>query len=373
MSCKRILSPVCAALALTLCLSGCGDSQEAAASVTPQPLPTASAAPTLSPTATPDPTPTPYDGPENPLTGMPIDGDAVNKRPVAIMLNNLKQALPQLGQSEADIIYECLAEGGITRMLGVYQDPSDVGAIGSIRSARPYYLELALGHDAIFIHAGGSEDAYADIRAWGVTALDGVNGPYCGSSPGSNLMWRDADRRRNLGYEHSVITTGETIEEKFATYSFRQEHKDGYTYPITFADDGTPENGSAANTITVPFSNYKTGVFIYDADSGTYLVEEYGAPYVDGNTGDQVAVTNVLVVQTSCWNTGDSYGHMEVDLTGTGSGYYACGGQIIPIRWSKPDRNSPFTYTDENGQPIVLGRGSSYVNIIPKSEQVTAE
>ncbi|MBM6938304.1 DUF3048 domain-containing protein [Pseudoflavonifractor phocaeensis] len=373
MSCKRILSPVCAALALTLCLSGCGDSQEAAASVTPQPLPTASAAPTLSPTATPDPTPTPYDGPENPLTGMPIDGDAVNKRPVAIMLNNLKQALPQLGQSEADIIYECLAEGGITRMLGVYQDPSDVGAIGSIRSARPYYLELALGHDAIFIHAGGSEDAYADIRAWGVTALDGVNGPYCGSSPGSNLMWRDADRRRNLGYEHSVITTGETIEEKFATYSFRQEHKDGYTYPITFADDGTPENGSTANTITVPFSNYKTGVFTYDADSGTYLVEEYGAPYVDGNTGDQVAVTNVLVVQTSCWNTGDSYGHMEVDLTGTGSGYYACGGQIIPIRWSKPDRNSPFTYTDENGQPIVLGRGSSYVNIIPKSEQVTAE
>ncbi|MBM6870949.1 DUF3048 domain-containing protein, partial [Pseudoflavonifractor phocaeensis] len=332
-----------------------------------------SAAPTLSPTATPDPTPTPYDGPENPLTGMPIDGDAVNKRPVAIMLNNLKQALPQLGQSEADIIYECLAEGGITRMLGVYQDPSDVGAIGSIRSARPYYLELALGHDAIFIHAGGSEDAYADIRAWGVTALDGVNGPYCGSSPGSNLMWRDADRRRNLGYEHSVITTGETIEEKFATYSFRQEHKDGYTYPITFADDGTPENGSTANTITVPFSNYKTGVFTYDADSGTYLVEEYGAPYVDGNTGDQVAVTNVLVVQTSCWNTGDSYGHMEVDLTGTGSGYYACGGQIIPIRWSKPDRNSPFTYTDENGQPIVLGRGSSYVNIIPKSEQVTAE
>ena len=373
MSCKRILSPVCAALALTLCLSGCGDSQEAAASVTPQPLPTASAAPTLSPTATPDPTPTPYDGPENPLTGMPIDGDAVNKRPVAIMLNNLKQALPQLGQSEADIIYECLAEGGITRMLGVYQDPSDVGAIGSIRSARPYYLELALGHDAIFIHAGGSEDAYADIRAWGVTALDGVNGPYCGSSPGSNLMWRDADRRRNLGYEHSVITTGETIEEKFATYSFRQEHKDGYTYPITFADDGTPENGSTANTITVPFSNYKTGVFTYDADSGTYLVEEYGAPYVDGNTGDQVAVTNVLVVQTSCWNTGDSYGHMEVDLTGTGSGYYACGGQIIPIRWSKPDRNSPFTYTDENGQPIVLGRGSSYVNIIPKSEQVTVE
>lgn len=369
---KSPLRPVlCTALALSFCLSGCGGPEESALS--PQPEHSLPVLAQPSPSLTPEPTPTPYDGPENPLTGMPIDGDALNRRPVAIMLNNLKQALPQLGQSQADIIYECLAEGGITRMLGVYQDPSEVGSIGSIRSARPYYLELALGHDAIFIHAGGSEDAYADIKAWGVTALDGVNGPYCGSSPGSNLMWRDADRRRNLGYEHSVITTGSTIEEKFATYSFRQEHKDGYTYPITFADDGAPEGGTTANTVTVPFSNYKTGVFTYDDESGTYLVEEYGKPYVDGNTGEQVAVTNVLVVQTSCWNSGDKYGHMEVDLTGSGSGYYACGGKIIPIQWSKPDRNSPFTYTDESGQPVVLGRGSSYVNIIPNSETVTAE
>lgn len=90
----------------------------------------------------------------------------VNRRPVAIMLNNLKEALPQLGQSQADVIYEVPAEGGITRMLAVYQSLDGVGKIGSIRSARPYYLELALGHDAIYIHAGGSEDAYAKIRQW---------------------------------------------------------------------------------------------------------------------------------------------------------------------------------------------------------------
>ena len=357
---KRLLP---ALLALGQLLSACSGGEEPSAETQPE----HSFAP-VEESETPQPTP--YDGPVSPLSGLPMDEEWVDRRPVAVMLNNLKEALPQLGQSMADIIYEVPAEGGITRMLGVFQSLDGVGKIGSIRSARPYYLELALGHDAIFIHAGGSEDAYADIKAWGVTALDGVNGPYCGSSPGSNLMWRDADRRRNLGYEHSVITTGSTIEEKFATYSFRQEHKDGYTYPITFADDGAPEGGTTANTVTVPFSNYKTGVFTYDDESGTYLVEEYGKPYVDGNTGEQVAVTNVLVVQTSCWNSGDKYGHMEVDLTGSGSGYYACGGKIIPIQWSKPDRNSPFTYTDESGQPIVLGRGSSYVNIIPKDETV---
>ena len=360
---KRLLPML---LALGLLLSACSGGEEPSAETQPE----HSFAPVEE---SETPRPTPYDGPVSPLSGLPMDEKWVDRRPVAVMLTNLKEALPQLGQSMADIIYEVPADGGITRMLGVFQSLDGVGKIGSIRSARPYYLELALGHDAIFIHAGGSEDAYADIKAWGVTALDGVNGPYCGSSPGSNLMWRDADRRRNLGYEHSVITTGSTIEEKFATYSFRQEHKDGYTYPITFADDGTPEGGTTANTVTVPFSNYKTGVFTYDDESGTYLVEEYGKPYVDGNTGEQVAVTNVLVVQTSCWNSGDKYGHMEVDLTGSGSGYYACGGKIIPIQWSKPDRNSPFTYTDESGQPIVLGRGSSYVNIIPNSETVTAE
>ena len=77
-------------------------------------------------------------------------------RPVAVMLNNLKAAQPQLGVSQADIIYEVPAEGGITRMLGVFQTLEGVGDLGSIRSARPYYLELALGHDALFVHAGGS-------------------------------------------------------------------------------------------------------------------------------------------------------------------------------------------------------------------------
>ena len=77
----------------------------------------------------------------NPLTGLPIEPEYEQRRPVAVMLNNLKKAQPQLGNSQADIIYEVPAEGGITRMLAVYQSLEDVGSIGSIRSARPYYIE----------------------------------------------------------------------------------------------------------------------------------------------------------------------------------------------------------------------------------------
>ena len=95
------------------------------------------------------------------------------------------------------------------------------------------------------------------------------------------------------------------------------EHKDGYAYPVTFAEDGTPAGGSPADQVTVRFSSYKTGVFNYDPDSGKYLVEEYGAPYVDGNTGEQVGVKNVLVLRTSVSNLeGDDAGRQAIRTTG---------------------------------------------------------
>lgn len=334
------------------------------------PEPTATPSPTAAVTATPEPTP--YNGPVNPLTGEPTDERTANRRPVAVMLNNLKAALPQLGQSKADIIYECLAEGGITRMLGVYQSLEGVGMIGSIRSSRPYYIELALGHDALYVHAGGSDSAYAKLASWGVDHYDAVRGPYLGREPESNMMWRDADRRKNNGLEHSVVATGDSIE-RYLPEEVRRDHDTDYRYPQTFIDDGTPIGGEKADTVTVPFSNVKTGVFTYDSATGKYLVEEYGKAYLDGNTGEQVAVTNVLILKTACNATGDSLGHVTVDLTGGGEGYFACGGMAVPIRWSKADRNSPLVYTTETGLPLALGRGNSYVSIVPlKSEIVFA-
>lgn len=116
---RRKLLPLC--LVLFLLLSSCGGKEEPPVEETP------SASPTPVAELTPEPTPTPYDGPVSPLSGLPIGEEWVNRRPVAIMLNNLKEALPQMGQSQADIIYEVPAEGGITRMLGVYQSLDGVG------------------------------------------------------------------------------------------------------------------------------------------------------------------------------------------------------------------------------------------------------
>lgn len=358
---KRRLLPLL--LVLVLALSACGPQGESVPSESPSPT---VPSPSAEPTAEPTPEPVAPDK-VNPLTGLPIAGEATNRqRPLAIMLNNLKQALPQQGNSQADIIYEALAEGGITRMLGVYQSVEGVGEIGSIRSSRPYYLDLALGLDAVYLHAGGSDEAYADIKSWGVTSLDFVR-----TTAYSDIFWRDAQRRKVNGLEHSVLTSGEAILKAFPNYSFRKDHEEGYTLPYTFAEDGTPAEGESAQRITVPFSNYKTGVFTYDEDSKKYLVEEYGAPYVDGNDGQQVAVTNVIAIRTNC-KVLDDKGRLRVDLYGhSGDGWFACGGKVIPITWEKEDLNSPLTYAKTDGTPLTFGQGTSYVNILPLTSEPT--
>lgn len=359
-------------LGLVLLLGSCGDAPEEPTPAPTGPAPTSAPVPT--PTPEPLPEPTPYNGPVNPLTGRPMEEDQIRRRPVAIMLNNLREAQPQLGQSQADILYEVLAEGGITRMLGVYQDPRNVGRIGSIRSSRPYYLELALGHDAIYIHAGGSEDAYAKIRQWGVTSLDGVRGTCMSTTPNGGLMWRDPERRKSYSLEHTVVTTGEAIAQWLPEYSgVRLEHEDGYTYEMRFAEDGTPADGAPAEKITVPFSNYKTGVFTYDPEGRVYRVEQYGEAYTDGDNGEQVSAANVVVILTACKNTGDKYAHITVDLSSGGAGYFACGGKVIGITWSKKFPDGQLVYQDLNGNPLTFGVGQTYVNIVPLDSAVKFE
>ena len=143
-----------------------------------------------------------------------------------------------------------------------------MGTFRAIRSSPPCYREVALGHDAVCLHAGVSEDAYSKIKTWGVTALDAVRGPYLGSTENSNLMWRDPVRKQSYSLEHTVVTTGQSIMGRLPTYNIRLDHKDGYVYEMNFAEDGTPADGVDATQITVPVSSYKTGRFVYNENTG---------------------------------------------------------------------------------------------------------
>ncbi len=352
-------------LAAALFLAACAP-REAPPEPEPEPEPAVSV---LAPEPEPQPEPEPEPPYVNPLTGEGVWEDMAQNRPVAVMLNNLKKALPQLGVSQADIIYEIPAEGGITRMLAVYQSVDGVGDIGSVRSARDYYVSLALGHDALFLHAGGSPSAYLAIKNWGAAAFDCVNGPYEGT-----LCWRGQERRQNMGLEHSVLTSGETIQKLLPTYGCRMEHREDFSYPISFLAEGERPQGEPGNQLTAVFSTYKTGVFVYDPETEMYAVEEYGQPYIDGSTGEQVQVKNVLVLRTDVsLVSGDEAGRLKVRTTGTGSGLLLCGGTVQEITWSRARDSAPMTYLDAGGNPVKLGVGPSYVNILSKSAQVTVE
>ena len=294
----------------------------------------------------------------NPLTGLPMEPEYESNRPIAVMFNNLKAAQPQIGISQADIIYEVPAEGGITRMMGVYQTLEGIGNLGSIRSTRPYYLELALGHDALLVHAGASPDAYDKIKSWDVDNMDGVNG-----GPSQDVMfWRDSERRKTMGYEHSMLTSGERVLSYLAGGKYQTLHGESYTYAQPFAAEGSAVSGSSVSQFQLKFSNYKTGEFIYNKELGRYLVSQYGGAYMDGGCDAQVSAVNVLVLETDVNEiAGDKEGRLTVRTTGSGSGTYFCGGKAVDISWQRESRNAPFVYSTKDGEPLVLQQGNSYV------------
>ena len=355
---------------LVLSLSACGggggsaSSETGSASEPPE-------EPAVSAIAPVEPEPEPVYPYAHPLTGEGMDTDISGKRPIAVMFNNLKKALPQVGVSNADVLYEMVAEGGITRIMGLYQDLEGVGDLGSIRSARDYYVNLALGHDAIYIHAGGSPQAYDAFDDLKMSHIDFVNGPY------GNMCWRDPDRRKSAGLEHSLFTSGEKVLEQLPK-RIAQEHDDGYAVGWTF-DKEVPAGGTAAAKLTVPFSTYKTGYFTYDAGENRYLIDQYidkkDIPYVDGGTDEPVSVRNVLVLYTDVSGVkGDDKGRMEVRTTGTGDGLLLRDGVLQEITWQRDKRTDCLRFLDRaSGQDTPLAVGPSYINIVGTSAQVTWE
>jgi len=146
----------------------------------------------------------------------------------------------------------------------------------------------------------------------------------------------------------------------------------GYAHTQGFVKDATPANGNEASLIRAYFTANKKTSFQYDAESGLYGVYEYGSTYIDGNNGQQVYVKNVLCLMTDVAAIpGDSAGRLTVRTTGTGTGYYACGGKYVEITWSRPDASSAFVYTTADGTVLNLNEGNSYICVLSKNANIT--
>ena len=332
---------------------------------TPEPTPVVEQTPTPTPEPTPTPTPEPEPEPEsgprlyNPLTGEPRADDISGNRPFAFVFNNLVVALPQVGVSDVDILYEFPVEGGITRMLGIIQDLTDVGVLGSIRSARYYFVSIAESYDAIFVHAGDSYVARQQMVHRGIDNLNGVSGAH------GRLFFRDSNRPgRNT--EHHMVTTGQRILDGVADLGIRTEIWEGYEPILLFSEDATPTNGNLARNIRIRATASKDSFFTFDEASGEYHMRQFNRNFIDDATGEPVGFTNILILQTAVGaRPGDRAGLRMVETTGEGTGFFINGGYYIEIRWSRPEESDQFVYTLPDGSPLHLGIGRTFIGVVP--------
>ncbi len=296
----------------------------------------------------------------NPLTGLKADVGYENRRPAAIMINNIKVATPQEGISYADIMYECIVEGGYTRLMMVVSDYESLPVIGSVRSSREYYLDFAANHNAIYIHAGGSNQAYVEIRDRKVNNLDGVN-MYI-----PNMFYRDEWRQANMGYEHSLMTTGEKIANGIAYKKYNTELAEGFDSPLDFVPYDTvrvPEGGTA-NSIQVTYHYAHKPYYEYNKDEGVYYRWQFnGDKHMDNTAGKQISFTNIIVLYCPTTATNDSYKHMDVVTEGSGEGYYVSMGGYEKIKWEKATPDTPVKLYNEAGEELRVNRGKTFFQI----------
>lgn len=304
----------------------------------------------------------------NPLTGTTdLDFAYEKTRPVAIMINNLKQALPQMGVLSADIIYEAIAEGGITRLLAIYQNPYKVSMIGSVRSARHYFLDLAQNHNAVFLHYGGSPQAYKELKIRKINSFDGITN--------STLFYRDSLRQTTMGKEHSAMTSGERIRQAIDSARFEKNMAESFPKMLRFNETETPAGTLPTTFLKISYSPTSIVSYKYDEQSGNYLRFQYNnMPHVDGLTHEQLNFKNVLILY--CKTTAianDKEGRLDLDLISEGSGYYFSFGTYCKIRWSKTSHSTPFALSLEDGSPLLVNPGKTMINIVPLSSKLSLE
>lgn len=289
------------------------------------------------------------------LTGEWLPEEEVKNRPLAIMFGNTTDALPQYGIGEADVLYECLVEGGLTRLMGIYDNYNDGKKYGSVRSCRLYYAHIAKEYDAIYAHYGQADIAKSFLNSDAIDNLNGLDG-----SVESLMYYRSSDRPA----PHNVFATPEGIAAAIEKKGYRTVHKDDYTGQFLFSDgeEGITLNGSDAYAMQTSYPNSKTW-FEYDAESGLYKRFHYKREHVDGETGEQLAYTNVIF-QFVPGRVIDGKGRMEFDTVGSGKAIYFTGGKCADITWKKDSLESSTHFYDANGSQLVMNTGKTSICII---------
>jgi hypothetical protein len=292
------------------------------------------------------------------LSGLQVD-PKLNKLPVTgVMIENSTDARPQSGLGQAMVVFEAVAEGGVTRFLALYQDTSP-GSVGPVRSARPYYIQWALGFDAGYAHVGGSTDGLADIKAWGVHDLDQFanSGAY--------------DRITSRAAPHNVYTSIARLNQLEVSKGYTSSTFTGFV-----RKKEAPAKTPTARSINLTLSGAVYNAhYDYNAATNSYNRSEGGAPQIDANTNTQISPKVIIAMvvpesQGALDATGAYYSNYNV--IGSGTAYIFQDGIVTTGQWTKSDNTTQITFTDAAGKPIGLNPGQTWLTAVTDTSKVSS-
>ena len=281
-----------------------------------------------------------------PFTGLETT-DKPKNRAVAVMVNNHAKARPQTGLSKADIVFEILAEGNITRFMALFHSEIP-DKVGPVRSARPYYFNLADDYGALYVYHGAANFIEEMIQSG---QADGLNGMYYDND--KVLFERSTDRV--APHNSYAIFDGIATRADEKGYELEAIHE-----PLLFTDEEVV--GDAALNITLPYSNYQVR-YQYDETKETYHRFSDGAQTVEYTDSAPIELANILILETQ-HQVIDNAGRREIDFTSGGDALLLQRGKVQNVQWEQIDGRIIPT---KDGQQIPFIPGKTWINVIPTS------
>lgn len=281
-------------------------------------------------------------------------------RPYAVMINNVDGARKlQSGLQDAYLIYELMVEGGITRYLALFLD-QNTERIGSIRSARHYYLDYALENDAIYVHHGYSPQSKVD---WQNLKVDRIEVSE------SKTGWRDKSASKT--YEYTLFTNIEKLNKGLGSKRTSRDKELLLNYSAEEIDLSKMEGATLAENVLIKYSSGTKNTYKYDKENKVYLRSVNNKEQKDYVTEKQLTVKNIIVYDVKYSNIpGDTQGRKNISNIGTGQGYYISNGYALPITWEKKSRSDQTVYKYKDGKEITVNDGNTFIQIIPTGQSI---
>lgn len=295
------------------------------------------------------------------IDGVEVSSNESNLLPVAVMVENLASVRPQAGLGQANLVYEALAEGGITRFMAIFASHDTIDKIGPVRSARPYFVDLAEEYRGVYAHVGGSPQALGVLNSNEyITDLNQFG--Y------AHYFYRDETLK--TAFEHTLFTSSQLLALALRDLNLADQSGQYtvYQFKTNLEKKDRPENVSP---VQINFSSRDYAVeWRYDRETNSYLRWNGDKPHMDVNTNEQLKAKNVVVQLVENQLLDSKTGRLDITTIGGGRGVLFQDGAVIIIEWAKPKRGERTTFINaDTKEAVQFNPGTTWIELLPITEE----